>query len=161
VAGNSAGAFDATPKGVILHGTRSGRGYETDAELRATVRYVEAGAGGLGWHATVGEDAVCEHLRPGLYGWNAREHSSQYLALELAQADVSRPIGDGQVRAAAWWIAQARAVWPALPLVFPSHAELAAGVRDGKTDPYPRYDPRMEDLRSRVLRRLTEAHGLT
>lgn len=164
LSGNSAGAFTAVPAGVVLHGTRSGQPYDTDAEYRATLNYVRNGAGGLGWNVTVSDDTLCEHLRPGLYGWHARSASSQFLSIEFAQSDITRPISDAQVRAAAWWIAHARTVWPSLPLHFPGHSELdqsgATGQRDFKSDPFSVGDPRMDELRGRLMRRLEEAHGV-
>lgn len=133
-----AGAFSGTPAGVILHGTRSGRDWTLYEEYSATLRFAESGAGGLGWNVTIGDGMRYEHINPGWWGWNAREHSSQYLAAEFAQAQRGDPITDGQVgEFADWFVKVARKRWPELPLVFPEHYELPAGQRDGKSDVDP------------------------
>lgn len=151
-----AGAFTATPAGVILHGSRSGMRQATAAEFRGTVSYIEGGAldaegDNLGWNATVGEDIVALHIGPKHWGWNARGHSSVYEAVEFAQPTVDDAISDGQVRTFVWWFLHvARAAWPDLPAVFPLHSELAAGIKDGKSDAFPRHDPRGNDLKARI-----------
>ena len=139
VPGNVAGNFASVPAGVILHGTRSGQNYDVRQEFDATVNYVRAGAAGLGWHVTVGDMVIATHIAPQAWGWNAREHSDDYLAAEFAQAKLGGPITDGQINAFAWWfLTHARAVWPKLPAFFPTHASLPAGIRDGKSDVEPR-----------------------
>lgn len=159
VPGVKAGSFGATPKGVILHGSRSGQSYDTATEYAATVNYVRGGASGLGWNATIGDDAVAIHLQPDEWGWNARGHSSEYLAVEFAQATVSRAISDAQVRAFVWWFQRCRQRWPGLPLVFPTHASLKEGIRDGKSDPFPLSDARADTLRGRILARFADTKG--
>lgn len=130
-----AGAFLATPDGVILHGTRSGRFWTVYEEYRATLAFVDAGAGGLGWNVTIGDGERTDHLPPNRWGWNAREHSDDYLAVEFAQARLGDLITDGQVQQFAdWFIRVARKRWPSLPMNFPEHYELPAGQRDGKSD---------------------------
>lgn len=134
-AGNRAGTFATTPLGVILHGTRSGQPYTTDQEYDATIRFVAGGAGGLGWNATIGNNKIDKHINPGAWGWNAREHSSQYIAVELAQARRGDPITDSQVQTfARYFVETLRPWWPSLPVNFPEHYELPAGIRDGKSD---------------------------
>lgn len=86
---------------------------------------------------TIGEGEIAEHLTCGSWGWNARKFSSEYLAIEFAQAHENDAITDAQVRAFAWWfLNMARARWPSLPTTFPTHAELdkTLVVPDGKTD---------------------------
>ena len=104
VPGTVAGFFSSAPRGIILHGTRSTRDYDELREYEAPVRWVRPGAAGLGWNVTVGPDRIAEHLSPRQWGWNAREHSSDYLAIEFAQSRPGAAISDRQVRAAAWWI---------------------------------------------------------
>lgn len=154
----AAGRFSTTPAGVILHGTRSGQTYNTAQEYASTKRFVAGGAAGLGWNLTVGDDILSLHLDPDQWGWNAREASRQFLAAEFAQARLGSPITDGQVRAFCWWFVQhARQRWLSLPLVFPNHADLPSGARDGKTDVELAGD---HTVRDRILARL-RALGVT
>lgn len=152
-----AGRFASVPKGIILHGSRSGRaGNPKAAEYLGTARYEISNPAGLGWHATIGEGVVAVHMTPQEWGWNARAASDDYLAVEIAQATVDEPITDGQVMALADWIrTRVLPVWPTLPMHFPSHAEVEAsgetGQHDGKSDVFPRGDRRMDDLRARLL----------
>lgn len=153
-AGNVAGVL-AAPRGILLHSTRSGREWNEWEEFQATVGYVKRGAAGLGWSASIGPDIVCTHMSTSEWGWNSRSASPNYIAIEFSQARIDRYISDAQVVAAGWWIRHRVLVdWPRLPLYFPSHAEVETygetGKRDGKTDPYPVGDPRMEELRARL-----------
>lgn len=136
ILGLSAGRFTALPLGIILHSTRSTHPQSESLEYQGTVAWVARGADGtLGWNVTIGPDRVAIHLDPGHWGWNAREHSREYLALEFAQARLGDPIGDRQVRAAAWWIEhEVLRRWPGLPHALVEHRELPAGKRDGKSD---------------------------
>lgn len=149
------GTFAGTPAGIILHGTRSSLPYTQQEEFDATVRYVRAGAGGLGWHVTVGPDMLAEHMPPDRWGWNARGASSRYLAIEFAQASQGGVVLDSQLRAAAWWIwHSARKRWPGLPLTATSlvnHSDLPEGIADGKTDVQPRGQ---HSVRDRLLKLL-------
>ena len=150
--GNIAGTFGRTPLGVILHGTRSGQPYSVEREYQATLNYVRGGAGGLGWSITVGDNAICTHMTPGDWGWNARAASSKYLAAEFAQAHLGDPITDGQINAFCWWFLNvARAQWPDLAQLFPNHSDLAQGVADGKSDVEPNGH---HSVRDRILERL-------
>lgn len=149
--GQSAGRFAQTPLGVILHGSRSGAASNpTAAEYVGTAHWAVANPDSLGWSATIGSDIIALHMPFAAWGWNAREHSSVYLAVELAQAVEAQPISDGQVRAVAWFFQQAKKTWPNLPRFFPTHAELPAGVRDGKTDVFSRGSARTDELRARI-----------
>jgi hypothetical protein len=155
-----AGMFAACPGGIILHGSRSGRSWSTQDEYESTVNYAEGGAAGLGWNATIGDDTLAIHIPLDSWGWNARAASKQYLAVEFAQGTASCPISDGQVRAFVYFYQMAKKEWPALPLRLPTHAELdssgATGHYDGKSDVFPVNDPRTEDLRKRIVKRLGE-----
>lgn len=162
-----AGRFAATPKGVILHGSRSGRaGNPLDAEYKGTAGWEVNNPDDLGWNATIGEGRVALHLDPREWGWNARAASDKYLAVELAQPTAGDVITDGQVAAFADWVkTRVLPVWPKLPLVFPTHAEVEAsgetGKRDGKTDVYPVGDSRAVALRGRIMAALGEAVAQT
>lgn len=116
---------------------------------------MQGGAGGLGWNATIGDNEIAIHGPATHWGWNARRASSNYLALEFAQPTSAHNITQGQVRAAAYYIAKYA---PNVPQYWPSHAELEyngeTGQIDGKTDPYPYGDPRMGQLRDAVARLL-------
>jgi hypothetical protein len=141
--------------GIILHATRSGTGRGQIEEYDGTVRYVRDGAGGLAWHVTVGPDRVAMHMDSDVWGWNAREHSSNMLAIEIAQSNLGGEIDDATLRAVAWWILNvARARWPTLRLDaagFANHSDLPAGVRDGKSDVEPRGQHGVRDRLLRVL----------
>ena len=143
----------ARPRAIILHGTRSGRGHSTHAEFTATAAYVRNGADGLGWQVTVGDDEIAIHLPPDHWGWHCRSPWSElYLGIEFAQPTVDCAISDAQVRAACWWLREVAMVcWPDLPLALIAHSEIDPGIRDGKTDVFPRGDDRMNDLRLRML----------
>lgn len=105
----------------------------------ATLNYVNAGAGGLGWTATIGDGVVCMHMEITQWGHNSREHSSRWVAVELAQANLGGFITDRQIEgAAAVWKMARDHYGPAFPLRFVNHSDLPAGMRDGKTDVEPR-----------------------
>lgn len=149
------GHFDATPKGVILHGSRSGvLGHPTADEYLGTARWAQTNPNQYAWQATIGDDVVAVHLPSDAWGWNARAASRHYLAVEFAQSTRDAPVSDGQVRAFVWWLRQARLTYSDLPAYLPTHAEVEAsgetGYRDGKDDVFPLGDPRTDDLRSRI-----------
>lgn len=158
-----AGRFAAMPKGIVLHGSRSGAaGNPKDREYLGTARYEQSNPNGLGWHATIGEGKVAEHLTPREWGWHALQASKAYLGVELAQAVEGEPITDGQVAALADWIrTRVLPVWPDLPMHFPSHAEVDRDenkINRGKTDAFRLGDPRMDELRARLTAALRWEH---
>lgn len=137
VPGNVVKSFNTAngrPMGFILHATRSGQNYSERQEFDATVNYVKAGAGGLGWNCTVGPGIVADHVDVGHWAWNAREASPEYLAIEVAQAKLGQPISQATFDTLVWWIhTQANHV----PRYFINHSDLTAGRRDGKSDLFP------------------------
>ena len=147
--------FAGTPKGIVLHATRSGRDWSEQEEFDATLNYVRAGAGGLGWHATIGSGRLGLHVPPRNYTWHARGASRSYLGIEFAQPRYGDPITDHALDTAAWWIREyALKQWPDLPLHLVHHAELAEGVVDGKSDVYRNDDPEQWHFTERLLSRL-------
>lgn len=156
-----AGFFNGTPKGVILHGSRSGNTMlTTHQEYVGTGNYAIDQPGGLGWHATIGDDEITIHMAPNEWGWNARSASSKYIGVEFAQPVERNAISDGQVRAFCWYFQQARQRYSKLPPYFPTHAELDGtqeygGTYDGKTDVFTRGSLRTVELRVRIKDRLT------
>ena len=159
--------FPTKPIGFLLHGTRSGAPhYDIDQEYAGTLNYVRAGASGLGWQATIGNDAVALHLPWTHWAWHAYDASRILIGLEFAQATVEGAITDAQIRAAAWCIAQAYAAtrerWGTpIPVAFWTHAEVEANgwthhTPEGKTDTFPMSDPRAVALKSRLLARLRQ-----
>lgn len=113
----------------------------------------------LAFNVTIGADKVGLHLDERTWGWHARGASRHYLSAEFAQP-LYEDIPDGYVRAFCAYVQRARAVWPALPLHFPTHAELDGtaeygGTYDGKSDVFPK-GPRTEELRGRIFARLGE-----
>lgn len=150
-----------TCQGVILHGSRSGvQGRDLMVEWRGTAGYEVNNPLGLGWNATIGPGVVALHLDVRHWGWNARNASDTYVAVEIAQPTVNDPLPNAVPRAVADYIFDH--VWPAWGETwhFPSHAELEdwgeTGANDGKTDLYPTGDPRMEAFREQVYARLNE-----
>lgn len=154
------GRYPHTPLGVLLHGSRSGvAGNPTATEFLGTATYATVEPNGLAWTATIGDDALALHLPLNQWGWHARACSPLYVGAEFAQATVNDPISDAQVRAFCWLFQQLRGVYPDLPRHFPTHAEVDGttaygGTYDGKTDCYPRGDPRADELRARIAARL-------
>lgn len=160
------GKFAATPKGVILHGSESGSTTNTVyEEWVGTCKYVQKGALRftktgepyyVSWNATIGEDIVGRHMKPGTWGWNAGEESALFIGVELAHARTVLSISDAQVNALAWYIAdECRGAFPTMPLFFPLHSELPQGISVGKVDLYPRGSVVGNDFRKRLMVRLT------
>lgn len=150
-----AGTFAYRPVGIILHGSRSGQAWSIGREFVSTRNYATSGIE-LGWNATIGPDAYSVHMTAREWGWNARSPASQtLLAVEFAQAQLSDPITDAQVRAFVhWYEHEVMPMWGALDLsadaALPMHSELPAGVQDGKTDAFTRNSERANDLRARI-----------
>ena len=153
-AGHVAGSFSATPRGILLHGSRGGTPQPVFDEYMGTANWAASPAHQLGWNATIGEHRYCTHMTTRQWGWNAREHSGVYLAVEFAQPTVNDAITDAQVSAfVAWWKADVLPVWPTLTVSrtpLPTHSEMPAGVRDGKSDTFPQGDSRNDQLRERI-----------
>lgn len=156
-----AGRFDGVPKGVILHGSRSGvAGNPRDKEYAGTARYEQTNPNDLGWHATIGDGVVAAHLSPLEWGWHALRASKVYLGVEFAQPTVNDAITDSQVDAFVdWFKTRVQPAWPTLPLRFISHAEAdkEQGVAQGKSDVHPLGSPEMDQLRARIMDRLEGA----
>ena len=160
------GSFASTPRGVILHGSRSGQaGNSRHAEYIGTARYEQSnrqqsaeGPWKLGWSATIGEGVVAWHMEADQWGHNASAASRLYLGVEFAQAVEAWPITDAQVEAFAAFFLRCRQRWPNLPMHFPTHAEVErsgeAGAVFGKTDVFSFGSPRTDELRGRILARL-------
>lgn len=151
------GTFATVPKGIILHGSRSGiAGNPKAQEYTSCANWEIANPDDLGWNATIGENIVAVHLTPSQWGWNARQASDDYLAVEFAQATVDEPITDAQVAAFCDWVkTRVLPVWPSLSRFFPTHAELDGTseygpYHDGKTDVYPKGSAATNDLRARI-----------
>lgn len=156
-----AGTFQQMPKGVILHGSRSGiEGNSTHNEFMGTANF--ALNTDLGWNATIGDDEIALHLGPDEWGWNARAASLVYLGVEIAQPTHGAPITDGQVRAFCWWMRRlVLPTWPGLPLHFPTHSEVEhngeTGQFDGKSDVFKWQDQsQCNELRQRIFARLAD-----
>lgn len=147
------------PKGCILHGTRSGQAYTKLEEYNSTVNFVRSGAidskgNRLGWSVTIGTDRYCVHSHS-YWGWNAGEHSDEYVAAEFAQSHEGEAITPQQLDMFEhWWRTEVKPKWPDIPLVFINHSELPQGIAAGKTDAFPR-GFEAEALRARIIERLT------
>ena len=160
--GSAAGSFAGRPDFIAIHGSRSGTGRSTNAEYDGTRAY--ARVTDLGWNITVGNDRYSIHMATRQWGYHARATSRRSLSAELAQANRYFAIEDGQVRAFCHWLrASVLAAWPDWvigPGQLLSHGEIEArgwtGVRDGKDDPFLAGDPRMDELRARILARLDD-----
>jgi hypothetical protein len=160
--GHVAGSFATIPRGILLHGSRGGAA-TLGAEYRGTSTWAANPSHDLGWNATIGEHRYCTHMTARQWGWNAREHSSFYLAVEFAQPTVNDAITDAQVAAfVAWWRADVLPVWPAMTVSrtpLPTHSEMPAGIRDGKTDTFPQGDSRNDQLRERIRTAMSASPG--
>lgn len=167
------GNFIRQPKGVILHGSRSGKASNPiAAEYAGTARYEQTnsfGAGSgwykLGWNATIGDMRVALHLSARQWGNNARAASDDYLAVEFAQPTEDNQITEGQVIAFCdWFQRHVQTVWPSIPLYFPTHAEVErsgeTGAIDGKTDVFRFGSSRTDELRERIMDRLGGSHPI-
>lgn len=153
IAGNTVGTL-VLPRGFLLHGTQSGVPSNKRDEYERTIRFVRNGAidsqgSRLGWNTTIAEDRYCIHSE-GRWGWNARQHSSQWVAAEFAQSMIDEPITDDQID---MFVHYANAEQPLIPRVLIMHSETEAGVSDGKTDP-ARRGVLADRLRARVMERL-------
>jgi hypothetical protein len=149
------------PKGVVLHGSRSGVNQSTKREFDGTRRWATVEPDGLGWNVTVGDDEISIHMPVEDWGWHARACSSRYLSCEFAQGIESLDISDAQVRTFCWWMRRhVFNKWPALEVVYimPTHAEVEhwgeTGKIDGKTDVFSFGSSRTEELRNRIKARL-------
>jgi hypothetical protein len=159
--GQVAGRFSKQPKGVVLHGSRSGTSNSSNQEFDGTRNWAKNNPSGLGWNVTVGENRISIHLTPDEWGWHARAASDDYLSVEFAQATAKVPITDGQIHTFVWWLKEhVFKRWPDMPWHFPTHAEVErwgeTGATDGKTDVFPFGDSRNDDLRNKVYALLKE-----
>ncbi|MGE5619035.1 MAG: N-acetylmuramoyl-L-alanine amidase [Sphingomonadaceae bacterium] len=149
------------PRGFLLHGTRSGVSRPVADEFPGAAQYEMTRTDGLGAVCTVGDDVVAQHLPWDHWCWHARGCSRYYVGCEFAQGTADDPITDAQVRAFCWVVQQVRAVFPTVPLAFPTHAEvdgtaLYGGWFDGKSDVFPKGDQRADELRSRIMAKLAQ-----
>lgn len=155
-----AGQFIQTPRGVVLHGSRSGGSHDVRQEFIGTVNFAHSpGVNGLGWNVTVGDDEIGFHIPAWGWGWHARAASMHYLSCEFAQATEAHDITDGQVRAFCWWLrSTVFLTFPNLPRHFPTHAEVErsgeTGAIDGKTDVFSYGSARAVELRARIMAEL-------
>lgn len=143
-----------TPGGFLLHGTQSGVPGPKRVEYERTVQYVRDGAidsqgSRLGWNCTIAEDRYCIHSESWEWGWNARQHSSQWVAVEFAQAQIDELISDGQID---MFVHYANAEHPRVSREFIMHSETEAGIQDGKTDAAKK-GQRADALRNRIKER--------
>src|SRR5687768_14608346 len=150
--GSVAGAFTQRPRGIALHGSRSGRDeFSTKHEYDVTRRFAQETE--LGWNVTIGPDAVAEHIPVTHWRHHARRASDEYLSVELAQPIVHRAIENGQVRAFAWWyLNRVVPVWGEYAMDdedCPTHHQLETrgltGHQDARGDVFP--DERAVSLR--------------
>jgi hypothetical protein len=158
------------PKGFAIHGTRSGYSRPVQSEFPGAAGYEVNRIDGCGAVCTLGEDTVAQHLPWNQWPWHARRASRYYVACEYAQGTADDEITDGEVRSFAWVVQQVRAVYPTIPLLFRTHAELEnegetgpnpeTGRNDGKSDVFGYQDPRADELRARTYARLAEL-GIT
>jgi hypothetical protein len=157
--GSEGGAFTERPRGIILHGSRSGQSWSISREFDSCRNYAAGGANGLGWNITCGELEYSIHLSPRKWGWNARSASRSYLGVELAQANFGDPITDAMVTALVhWYKHEVVPIWGELPLgsdaALPTHNSLPEGKADGKSDCMIDPSPDLTDLRKRIRARL-------
>jgi hypothetical protein len=153
-AGVSQGAWTAAPVDILLHGTR-GENPNRVQEFYGTCRWVaNPNNGGLGWHVTVGDNVYAQHLPITAWGYHAREASRIYIGVEFVQPTAADDITEAQVATfGRWYHAVVRPAYPHLTAqraALPAHSEVPPGIRDGKSDVFPRGDPRLAALRARL-----------
>jgi len=141
---------------VILHASRSGQRVNryTGAawtqldEFDSTRGYASRGAAGLFWNWTAGPHRFSRHANKAWvprynryllpWGYNARYHSSEYAAIEIAQANLGDHVSEDTLWTVAWIIKnEFLPLYPGLTIgtiQLPEHWELPAGRADGKTD---------------------------
>lgn len=157
---NIAGSFSKTPKGVILHGSRSGvAGRAKSVEAAGCANWCLTNPDELGWHASVGENEVYVHMKASEWGWNARSASDKYIGVEFAQATVNEAITDAQVDAfVAYMRTYILSTYPSIPMYFPTHADVEksgeTGKVDGKTDVFPYGSLEAATLKKRITDKL-------
>jgi hypothetical protein len=152
--GFSQGAWPARPSDFLIHGTRGGQA-DRQKEFQSTCNWVMNPAnGGLGWHVTIGDDTYEPHLPITEWGYHAREASRLYIGIEFVQPTAADAITEGQIAAFGRWywsmVVPAYSHLTAQTTTLPMHSETAAGIRDGKSDVFPRGDSRIHALRARL-----------
>jgi hypothetical protein len=113
----------------------------------------------LSWHATIGENKYAVHMGMNEWGWNARAASDNYIAVEFAQTTKNEAITDAQVEAfVAFLKDKVLPEWPAIPMLFVTHADVEksgeTGKVDGKDDVFPFGDARVQELIGRIKAKL-------
>lgn len=161
------GSLPPTPRGILQHGSRSGRPLTYQQEFDSTGRWAMNPDNVLGWHATIGKGMIDLHLPIRAFGWNAFAASALYVAVEYAQPTENYPITDLMVRTHNWFLATiVRPAFPRIPLHFPSHAEVEASgeiahTPSGKSDVFSLGSPHMDDLRQRIRQNLADEWGVS
>lgn len=150
---NIQGIYPRTPA-CLIHGTRSGKIENTlDQEFQGTVNFLVGGAGGLAWTFTIGSDEYAVHLPVDAWGYHCRELSDEFIGFEFAQPLVTWSVTEGQVRA--FGHAVRNHVLPVYPEFdvrrMLMHSQINPGIRDGKTDVYPKLDPRWPRLKEKLI----------
>ncbi len=158
--GHTTQPFLVTPKGFILHGSRSGSTTNTKAkEANGTANWCLNNPDDLSWHATIGENEYYTHMPMNRWGWNARAASDDYIAVEFAQAQRGEAITDAQVEAFVHFVKnQVLPVWPNIPLNMKTHADVEksgeTGRIDGKDDVFAYQSVAAETLKQRIMEQL-------
>ncbi len=150
---NGQGRYSLTPA-ALIHGTRSGRSdYTLDQEFYSTVNYVKSGAAGMAWGFTIGDNKYAVHLPVDQWGYHCREESDDFIGFEFAQPVATWSVTDGQV--AAFGHAIKNFVLPRYPDFdvrrMLMHSQINPGIRDGKSDVYPKLDPRWPRLKEKLV----------
>jgi hypothetical protein len=151
------GTLQATPRAIILHGTRGGA-QTVEREALAAARWAATNPNDLAWHATIGEDVVYVHLSPREWGWHAGVDSQTSLGVEFAQPTVAWRVNEAQIAAfGEWWRSVVVPAWPNIDprkVSLIAHSETAQGKRDGKTDVYPPDDARLNWLKAQLRKQM-------
>lgn len=85
------------------------------------------------------------------WGWNARWHSFDWIAVEFAQALQGLNVDD-QIDVFCEYVrSDVIQEWPEIPRVVVLHSELDAGIKDGKSDTFARGTAEAEAFKARVL----------
>lgn len=140
---NVGGAL-VTPRGVMLHSTRSGKDNTPQEEYNGTVNWFmnKWGKSDASSHALVGHDRIALLVPLTRQAYHAKENNSTHLSIEFVQAKTTTPYVGFQYDVGAWltrlWCGEfgipMERVLSQYKRGIISHDDSEQGKRDGKSD---------------------------